>query len=64
MSPIWQVLNLPAPVESGDTDASGGTEMTLRFMPVLKMRNIRSLVPLIAMGEQLNPKSSSTNPRR
>ena len=33
-------------------------------MPVLRIRNIRSLVPLIATGEQLNPSSSSTNPRR
>ena len=36
--------------------------MSLRFIPVLKMRNIRSLVPLIATGEQLNPSNSSTNP--
>ena len=31
--------------------------MSLRFKPVLKMRNIRSLVPLIDLGEQLTPEA-------
>jgi hypothetical protein len=62
-APPWEAQSFPDLLSwaiGGIVEAtSNGTALSVRFIPVLKMRNIRSLLPLIATGELFHQSTSA-----